>query len=169
MRTGVRLGVDVGSVRVGLAACDPDGILATPVRTLARDTGAQTDVHEVAQEAVRRQAVEVIVGEPRGLDGASGAAVARAREWAATLMRVSPGLPVRMVDERLTTVDAHRALREAKISTREGRDFVDQQAAVMILQVALDTERTTGRPAGTLLGARKPRHRGRTRAKGQQE
>lgn len=169
MRDGIRLGVDVGSVRVGLAVCDAAGVLATPVATLHRDAGANADVRQVATEAGERGAIEVVVGLPRSLDGHEGAAAEIARAWAATLRSVAPDLPIRMVDERLTTVESHRLFREANISTRQSRSFVDQQAAVMILQAALDAERVSGQPAGQLLGARKPRHRGRSGAKGQQE
>lgn len=169
MRHGIRLGVDVGSVRVGLAVCDPDGLLATPVDTLRRDSDGNSDVQQVAQQAAERDAIEVVVGLPRSLDGHEGAAAQVARDWARLLQSVAPGLPIRLVDERLTTVASHRLLREAEISTRHSRSFVDQQAAVMILQAALDGERSSGAPAGQLLGARKPRHRGRSGPKGQVE
>lgn len=169
MRNGIRLGIDVGSVRVGLAVCDPDGVVATPVATLRRDPGADSDVHQVAAQVLERGAVEVVVGLPRGLDGNEGKAAQAARDWASRLHDLDPDLPIRLVDERMTTVESHRMMRDAQISTRQSRSFIDQQAAVMILQAALDIERGSGQPAGQLLGARKARHRGRQGAKGQLE
>ena len=166
MRRGVRIGADVGSVRVGIAICDPDGLIATPEGTLARDAVAGTDFDRVLDLVDEKQALEVIVGLPRSLDGHEGTAAAVARRWATQLHRRRPELSIRMVDERLTTVDAHRVMREAGVSTRRSRSVIDSQAAAMILQVALDTERTTGSPAGAPVGGRKPRHRGGARQKG---
>ena len=147
MRRGVRLGVDVGAVRVGLASSDPDGLIATPVRTLARDaTGA--DVRAIAAEVVERTVLEVLVGLPRSMSGSEGPAAGLAREYAAALASLV-GVPVRMVDERLSTVAATRSLRESGVPGRKQRSKVDQAAAVVLLQTALDTERSTGRPPGT--------------------
>lgn len=167
MREGVRLGVDVGSVRVGLAASDADGVLATPVATLVRQPAREGDLDAVVQEARDRSAIEVVVGLPRTLSGAEGQAAEAARAWAKALRTRLPDIPIRLVDERLTTVDAHRALRESGVGGREQRSRVDQQAAVLILQVALDSERRSGPPAGELLGGRKPRARRARTSEGQ--
>lgn len=168
-RTGVRVGVDVGSVRVGLAASDPSGLLATPVRTVARDADdagdVPADIAEVAAFVVEASALEVVVGLPRTLAGAEGPAAAQARQYARRLaVRVAP-VPVRLVDERLTTVDAHRSLRESGVAGRRQRAVVDQAAAVLILQAALDAERSSGRPPGELVrpDGRKPRTKDRRR------
>ncbi|MBD2760767.1 Holliday junction resolvase RuvX [Yimella sp. cx-573] len=161
MRRGVRIGADVGSVRVGISICDPDGLLATPETTFARDAAKDRDIEQVLALVDERAAIEVIVGLPRSMSGDEGPAALAARSWATALRRRRPELSVRMVDERLTTVDAHRVMRDAGISTRRSRSVIDSQAAAMILQVALDTERTTGTPPGVLVGARKARHRGR--------
>lgn len=174
MRRGVRLGVDVGSVRVGLAVSDPQGVLATPVETLARDTstptsdgsatsttvvkagkptgsgGVPADLRRIADEVAEREAIEVLVGLPRSLSGGEGSAAAAAREYAIRLAGLV-GVPVRLVDERLSTVAAHRSLREAGMKGRRQRAVVDQVAAVVLLQNALDTERSTGRPPGQLV------------------
>jgi len=148
MRTGVRLGVDVGSVRVGLAASDPSGLLATPVQTLPRDPGGAADQDAIAAEVLRRAVLEVVVGLPRSLSGQEGQAAALARDYAGRLaVRIAP-TPVRLVDERLTTVDAHRKLRDSGVAGRRQRAMVDQAAAVLILQGALDGERATGTPPG---------------------
>ena len=140
-RDGVRLGVDVGSVRVGLAVSDPDGLLAVPLTTLARDTSGSRDLDELAALVTERAAVEVVVGLPRHLSGAEGSAVAAARSYADRLRARLSGVPVRLVDERLTTVTAQRDLRAAGVRGRDQRAVVDQAAAAAILQGALDALR----------------------------
>jgi putative Holliday junction resolvase len=116
LRAGVRLAVDAGSARIGVARCDPGGL-------------------------------------PTGLSGREGAAAGEARAFAASLAgRLAP-VPVRLLDERLTTVIAHDALRQAGHGGRARRPVVDQAAAALILQGALDAERATGRPAGELVGS----------------
>ncbi|WP_366521063.1 Holliday junction resolvase RuvX [Lapillicoccus sp.] len=171
-RTGVRLGVDVGSVRVGLSASDPSGLLASPVETVARDALGGADQHRVVEVAAERNALEVVVGLPRSLTGAEGAAAATARSYAVELATLLAPTPVRLVDERLTTVDAHRRLRESGVAGRAQRAVIDQAAAVLILQNALDAERASGRAPGELVrpsrlteavGAR-PRRRKKTPA-----
>ena len=167
MRTGIRLGVDVGTVRVGLAASDPDGLLATPVETISRDVeaGSDSDMGVIADIVRERQALEVIVGLPRSLSGDEGPAARAVRRYATALAaRISP-TPVRLIDERLTTIDAHRGLRESGLPGRSQRAVVDQAAAVLILQAALDAEKSSGLAPGELLGGRKARA-ARTRTKG---
>lgn len=151
-RRGIRVGVDVGSVRVGLASCDPDGILATPLETIPRDEAGGSDVARIAAETAERDVIEVIVGLPRSLDGANRAAAAIASEFASTIARRIAPIPVRLVDERLTTVDAHRQLRESGMAGKRQRRVVDTVAAVLILQQAIDSEKATGRPPGTPVG-----------------
>ncbi|WP_432564856.1 Holliday junction resolvase RuvX [Kineococcus sp. SYSU DK003] len=163
MRPGVRLAVDVGSVRVGLAACDPDGVIASPVRTLVRDLDHDADVAEIADEARGRSAVEIVVGLPLSLDGSEGPAALRALDYAAKIVQSVPGVPVRLVDERLSTVDAHRALHAAGKKEKQFRSVVDQAAAVVLLQSALDAERAGHAPGRVMeqpKGRRKARHRG---------
>ena len=161
------MGVDVGTVRVGLAASDPDGLLATPVETISRDVeaGSDSDMGVIADIVRERQALEVIVGLPRSLSGDEGPAARAVRRYATALAaRISP-TPVRLIDERLTTIDAHRGLRESGLPGRSQRAMVDQAAAVLILQAALDAEKSTGLAAGELVGGRKART-GRTKTKG---
>jgi putative Holliday junction resolvase len=142
---GVRVGVDVGAVRVGVAASDPDGVLAVPVTTLRRDARTNADIEELAGIVERRQAVEVVVGLPRSLSGNDGPAVRHVRDYADVLAgRIAP-IPVRLVDERLTTVVAHRRMAERGLRARARRGLVDQEAAVQILQHDLDSRRP-GRP-----------------------
>ncbi|UZN05327.1 Holliday junction resolvase RuvX [Cellulomonas sp. S1-8] len=152
MTRATRLGVDVGTVRVGLAASDPDGVLATPVRTLARASGkpssTASDVAAIADEARERRADVVYVGLPRHLSGAEGSSAGVARAYAVALAHAVGPLQVRLVDERMSTVTAHHALQAAGRSGRRHRQVVDQAAAVVILQHALDVERSTGRRPG---------------------
>jgi putative holliday junction resolvase len=148
MREGVRLAVDVGSVRVGVARSDPDGVLASPLTVVRSGPG---ELEELATLAARAGAVEVIVGLPTSLSGREGVAAAAARSFAAELAdRLAP-IPVRLVDERFTTTQAHAALRRGGKDSRARRDTVDAAAAAVLLQAALDTERATGRPPGQLV------------------
>ncbi|MDQ2755927.1 MAG: Holliday junction resolvase RuvX [Actinomycetota bacterium] len=161
MRPGVRLGVDVGSVRVGLAASDPSGLLASPVETVARDAKERSDQQRIAVVASEREALEVVVGLPLSLSGQEGPAAVTVRAYAAELAELLAPRPVRLVDERLTTVDAHRTLRTSGVAGRAHRAVVDQAAAVLILQGALDSERSTGRAPGELVKTRRRRHKAR--------
>lgn len=137
---GRRIGVDVGTVRIGVATCDPDGILATPVETLRRD---RSDKHlrRLRRLVEEYAAVEVIVGLPRTLADRAGTSALDAIEVADRLAeRIAP-VPVRLADERLTTVTAQRSLREAGVRAKGQRSIVDQAAAVAILQGWLDQRR----------------------------
>jgi len=139
---GRRVGVDVGSVRIGVAVSDPDGILATPVETVRRD---KTDRHlrRLTQLIGELEAVEVVVGLPRTLADRTGPSAQDAIELAEDLGRRVAPTPVRMADERLTTVTAQRSLREAGVRARGQKAMIDQAAAVGILQSWLDQRRTT--------------------------
>jgi len=151
MRIGVRLGVDVGTVRVGVARSDPSGILATPVETVPRDGSRATDLARIAALVVEFDVIEVVVGLPRSLAGERGAAAVAAHKYAVAIARRVRPVPVRSVDERLSTVTAARSLREAGVKGRQHRPVVDQAAAVVILQSALDAERASGRRPGSLV------------------
>ncbi|NJC72740.1 Holliday junction resolvase RuvX [Planosporangium thailandense] len=145
MRRGIRLGVDVGTVRVGVAVCDPDGILATPLVTVARDVTESSDVPsdmvEIARLATERDAVEVVVGLPVNLAGKEGPAAAAIRQYADKLAAVVDPVPVVFVDERMSTVTAARRLSERGVRGKRQRAVVDQAAAVEILQTWLDSQR----------------------------
>ena len=149
MRQGVRLGVDVGSVRVGLSRSDAAGLLATPLETVQRTEGDDSHYERIALLVTELAVCEVIVGLPRSLSGAEGAAAGLARAYSVEVARRVAPVPVRLVDERLSTVTAHQRLREAGVKGRKRRPVVDQAAAVVILQSALDSERSSGRPPGS--------------------
>ena len=137
---GRRLGIDVGTVRIGVAASDPDGILATPVETVRRDRGDRY-LRRLGALVDELEVVEVVVGLPRTLADRAGTSAADAIGLAGALAdRVTP-VPVRLADERLTTVSASRSLREAGVRAREQRAMIDQAAAVAILQGWLDQRR----------------------------
>lgn len=150
MRTGARLAVDVGSVRIGVAHCDGEGRLASPLATVPRGRG---DTEAIARLADDDDVIEIIVGLPVGLSGREGKAAAGARAFAAALARQVAPREVRLVDERFTTVVAHEALRQSGSDARSRRPRVDKAAAALLLQGALDSERSTGRPAGELVGS----------------
>jgi putative Holliday junction resolvase len=148
LRSGVRVAVDVGLARIGVASCDPAGLLASPLDTVPRGKG---DIAELTRIAAERQAVEIVVGLPVALSGREGKSAADARSFAAALAGQVAPVPVRLVDERFTTVLAHDVLRQGGRDSRARRPVVDKAAAALILQGALDTERSTGRASGELV------------------
>src|SRR5215472_7318020 len=150
MRIGVRLAVDPGSVRIGVARSDRSGIIATPLTVVRRGRG---DLDALASLAASEEAIEILVGLPKSLSGREGAAATTARQFAEGLAaRVAP-LPVRLVDERFTTTTAHAALRAGGKDSRARRETVDAAAAAVLLDAALESERRTGNAPGELVAA----------------
>jgi putative Holliday junction resolvase len=141
----VRIGVDVGSVRIGVARSDPGGILASPFETVRAGKG---DIDRIVQLVAENDAIEVIVGLPTSLSGREGPAAETARRFAAKIARRLDPETVRLFDERLTTVTAESGLRDQGVRGQARRKVVDQAAAAVLLQAALDAERLTGRPPG---------------------
>lgn len=165
-RPGARVGVDVGSVRVGVAASDAGAAVVLAVATLARDAAAGADLDELAALVAERAAVEVVVGLPLGLSGTPGRAAAAATAYARELARRVAPVPVRLVDERFSTAQVVRTLQPGRGDARRGRArgarlphvdaralraVVDSEAAAIILRSALAIEAATGRPPGTLV------------------
>jgi putative Holliday junction resolvase len=152
---GVRLGIDVGKVRVGVARCDPDGILATPVATVARQSAdlptledaaegrIPTDLREIVRLIGEYEAVEVVVGLPVTLAGVEGLSAIYARTYAQVLATLISPIPITLTDERMSTAAASRRLSELGVRGRRQRMVVDQAAAVEILQRWLDERRRT--------------------------
>lgn len=143
---GVRLGVDVGTVRIGVAVCDPDGILATPLVTVARqaktdDSDIPADMLEIARLVADHGTVEVVVGLPLNLAGVEGPAAKHARAYADRLAALIAPVPVMLADERMSTVAATRRLSDRGVKGKRQRAVVDQAAAVEILQGWLDAQR----------------------------
>ncbi|MFI7319275.1 Holliday junction resolvase RuvX [Streptomyces venezuelae] len=147
MRRGRRLAIDVGDARIGVASCDPDGILATPVETVpGRDVpAAQRRLKQLAEEY---EPIEIVVGLPRSLNGGEGPAAAKIRLFTQDLARMVAPISVRLVDERMTTVTASQGLRASGVKSKKGRSVIDQAAAVIILQQALESERASGKAPG---------------------
>ena len=145
MRSGVRVGIDIGTVRIGVARSDRDGYLATPVETV--DRGSENPIGQLVSLIAELEAIEVIVGLPLSLNGSHTASTEDALVMARELSE-NTHVPVRLVDERLTTVSAHSALRAVGKKQKQTRSVIDQVAAVMILQHALDSERSSGNLPG---------------------
>ena len=146
-RRGVRLGVDWGDARIGVAACDRDGLLAYPLDTVP--AGPQ-ELARLAALVVEHEPLEVIVGLPRSLHGGDGPAAVKVRERASALAAMV-GVPVRLVDERLSTVTASRRLREGGRTARQQRSVIDAAAAAAILEQAIAVERSGGTAPGELV------------------
>lgn len=138
----------MGDARIGVAQSDPSGLIATPVETVRRGAG---DLARIAAITAEAEAVEVVVGLPRSLSGGEGPAAARVREFALAIAEAVTPVPVRLCDERLSTVTAESVLRERGKKGQKRRAVVDQAAAVVILQNALDTERSAGAAPGETL------------------
>jgi putative Holliday junction resolvase len=151
MRRGVRVALDIGDARIGVASSDPHGILATPVETVRRGPG---DLDRIAGLVAELEAFEIVIGLPRSLSGGEGPAAVKIRETAELVRQnvlshtVGEAPGVRLVDERFSTVTAEQQLRERGKKGSKRRAVVDQAAAVVILQHALDFERETGNPPG---------------------
>ncbi len=154
MRHGVRLGIDPGDARIGVARSDPSGFLASPVETIRTGRGDLRRIKQLVAEIAEDTAdgvIEIVVGLPRSLSGTEGPAAVKVRAFATRLTTSVAPLPVRLCDERLTTVSAEAMLRDRGTKGMKRRAVVDQAAAVFILQHALDTERATGTPPGELV------------------
>jgi len=143
---GVRLSLDVGKARIGVAGSDPDGLLAMPIKTVRRNS--PTDINEISRLARERDAAVIYLGLPKHLSGKEGESAADARRFARALAAKLPGVEFRFIDERLTTVTAAANLQAAGRKANRQKSVIDQQAAVIILQTALDTERVRGGRAG---------------------
>jgi putative holliday junction resolvase len=148
VRTGVRLAVDVGSVRIGVARCDRDGLLASPLTVVRRGAG---DLNALAELVRETEPIEIVAGLPTSLSGREGPAAQSVRVFVSALAQRIKPLPVRLFDERFTTSTAHDALRRGGKDSRARREIVDAAAAAVLLQAALDTERGTGYPPGELV------------------
>ncbi|MEV8150271.1 Holliday junction resolvase RuvX [Arthrobacter sp. NPDC080073] len=157
---GTKLGVDVGTVRVGVAICDPDGILATPFKTVSRDAKKNSDIGVIVRHVAELGVVQVFVGLPRTMKGEEHASAVMATDYAqllaAHLQRRGLDVPVNLVDERLSTVTAHRNLHEAGMSSKDHRKVVDQVAAAGILQHAIDMQKARGADVGRRVQAPMP-------------
>lgn len=149
IRVGARLGIDVGKARIGVAKCDPQAMLATPLETVTRDLTGDTDVERIVGLAHEWKAIEIIVGLPLSLSGARTPSTEDAQKFAELIAKHFS--EVRLVDERLSTVSAQAQLHSAGHNTKRSRSVIDQAAAVVILQHAIDSERMIGKPSGLIV------------------
>lgn len=146
-RRGVRVGIDWGDVRIGVARCDPDGVLATPYATVR---AGESEVDDLLAVLAELEPLEVVAGLPTTLAGTEGPAAAKVRRRAGALA-ARTDVPVRLVDERLTTVEVSRRMREGGRKAKAQRAVVDAAAAAAILEHAVALERSRGEPPGELL------------------
>jgi putative Holliday junction resolvase len=151
MRKGKRLAIDVGSVRIGLASCDADAILSSPLPALNRSSNLTEVVTAIKELVADLQIIEVIVGDPVSMSGGVTSSTTDARELAAEIA-LAISIPVRLVDERLTTVSAQAKLRQSGKDSRDAKSFIDSASAVEILEQALNSERSSGNAPGVLAG-----------------
>ena len=151
MLRGVRFGVDVGSVRIGVAKCDPDGMLATPLETIA---AGETAIPKIIDLIKEHAPIAVYVGNPLSLNGQVTQSTIEASEFALALVSAISSHPeigeieVRLIDERLSTVSAQRGLHEVGRTQKSSREVIDQAAAIIILEHALESEKRQGDFAG---------------------
>jgi len=137
-RIGRRIAFDYGDVRIGVAVCDPDGILATPLTTLqSKDPLIKKQIAEIMDEY---EPIKIYVGQPKLLSGEDGSAVAKVSVFT-EMLTSNFDIPVILVDERLSTVSAARQLRESGINAKDARSVIDAAAAVAILEQGLANER----------------------------
>ena len=149
MRRGSRFALDLGSVRIGVAKCDPEAILASPFAVWP----AEGDwIHGQLVVAVEQwQPIEIVVGNPINLAGAESSAAAAARQIARVIAKSLPLIPIRLVDERMTTAAARKQLQAAGHTTRTDRALIDAAAATVLLEDALQSERLRGNPPGEVI------------------
>ena len=151
MERGRRLAIDVGAVRVGLAMCDPDAILSTPLPALRRVDAETESFAEIKAIVVENNVIEVFVGDPVSLSGSETASTKDARDFATQLARVIDA-SVRLVDERLTTVTAAAKLRLNGKDSKQSKSLIDSASAVEILEQALSILKQSGVSPGTAVG-----------------
>ena len=147
MDRGSRLAIDVGTVRIGLAVSDPDSILSTPLPALIRSKLLGETLQEILSLISDNGVVEVYVGDPLSLSGEETASTQDARQFALQLAELT-SVPVRLVDERLTTVTASSKLRLNGLNAKAAKDLIDSASAVEILEQALNVSKKSGKPAG---------------------
>jgi putative holliday junction resolvase len=137
MVRGRRIAFDYGDSRIGVAICDPDGILSTPLPFL--DSRHPKLVNHIRDLFNEYEPVMIYVGEPRLLSGDAGTAVEKVREFT-EILKNNFSVPIQLVDERLSTVNAARKLREGGKNARDSKSLIDSMAAVSILESGLASE-----------------------------
>ena len=132
------LAVDLGLVRTGLAVSDYNQILASPLCVIT-EKNRETLIKKICQICRDENIQKIVVGLPKNMDGSEGESARNARDFAADLSS-SSNLPVRMIDERGTTISAHNFLNETNVRSKKRKNLVDAVAATIILQNYLDSQ-----------------------------
>ena len=141
MQRGRRIAFDYGDVRIGVATCDPDAILCSPLVTLK--SGDNKLMAQISSIIAEYEPITIYVGKPSHMDGRESQSAAKAADFAAKLQAIAL-CPVELVDERLSTVTATRNMRESGVNSKDARSTIDQAAAVAILEFALEIEKKRG-------------------------
>lgn len=152
MRQGRRLALDIGKARIGVAVCDPGCILSSPLEALKRSSDLSVTISEIAKLADEYSVIEVYVGEPVSLSGEATESTTDSIA-VATLLAQTISIPVRLIDERFTTVSAAAKLRAAGLSSRDAKSHIDSASAVEILEMALRLETSSAAEPGIRIGA----------------
>ena len=132
------LGIDHGDRRIGLSISDELASFAHPYRTLQRDTRV---FHEIRQIVERERITGIVIGLPKNMDGTLGQSAAKAKAFGGELALVIPAINILFWDERLTTMEAQRALHAAGKNAKQSKKMIDQVAAQILLQSYLDSLR----------------------------
>ena len=135
------MGIDYGDARTGLAVCDRMGMLAVGAGCVKCE-GMKKTAAAVAEAAKEKKAEMIVVGNPINMNGSEGPRSEKCRAFA-EMLRELTGLEVRLYDERLTTVSAHRFLSDQNVKGKKRKDSVDELSATLILQDFLDRYRNT--------------------------
>ena len=147
MRPGRRLAVDVGTVRIGVAACDSECIIASGLDTVARESDISSSIDSLLTLINEVNPIEIYVGLPANLSGSHSKSTLDAISFAKALQGKTT-VPLRFIDERLTSVTANANLRASGKNSKNSRHVVDQVAATIILEQALSMERSLGYAPG---------------------
>ena len=134
---GRRIAFDYGDVRTGVALCDPDGILASPLCVL--DTKSKSFLRDISDLLAEHEPVRIFIGKPLNMSGTSGESAEKVLTFVDQIKSVS-AIEVQLIDERLSTVSAQKKLKEAGLSTRDSKALIDAMAAVAILEQGLSSE-----------------------------
>ena len=139
MMRGRRIAFDYGDVRTGVALCDPDGILASPLCVL--QTQSKAFLEEVAALLKEHEPIHIYIGKPLHMSGNSGASAEKAQSFV-SLLQTMTDIPIAMVDERLSTVSAQKKLKDSGVSIKDSKSLIDAMAAVAILEQGLLSEKS---------------------------
>jgi putative Holliday junction resolvase len=140
MQRGRRIAFDYGDARIGVAVCDPDGIISSPLAVLrSEDKNLQSEIEKIVAEY---EPVQIFVGLPKQLSGVESSSAEKARNFGAMIAALT-SIEIVYIDERLSTVSAQSKLREAGKSTRESKELIDAMAAVEILELGLQSARSS--------------------------